>query len=337
MSGPAETATQRLGRLLTLVPWLLEHQGVPVAQAASTFGVTPEQIEADLALLFLCGTPGHLPDDLIEADWQDGRIFLANADSLAAPLRLTVDEALTLMVGLQAIADTGAVPGPSGPGAVTRALSKLESAVSQTAAGTSTKVRVDLGDGTDQQLLATVSGGLSAGRRLRLTYLVPSRDESTVRDVDPMRVVNLESRWYLEGWCHRAEAVRLFRIDRIAEVSVLDVPSAPPPGAAGRDLAAGAYLSAPSDVVVELAVAPSAAWVTEYYPADTVTLLPDGTRRMVLRTADPSWVVRLVWRLGGAVRVVAPVTVAQQVRSGAAEALSAYQSSEQGGIGDPTA
>ena len=85
---PAESATARLGRLLTLVPWLLDHQGVPVEQAAETFGVTPAQLEADLALLFVCGTPGHLPDDLIDADWEDGRIFLTNAESLARPWRL---------------------------------------------------------------------------------------------------------------------------------------------------------------------------------------------------------------------------------------------------------
>ena len=31
---PAETATQRLGRLLDMVPWLLQHQGVPIEEAA---------------------------------------------------------------------------------------------------------------------------------------------------------------------------------------------------------------------------------------------------------------------------------------------------------------
>ena len=45
-------------------------------------------MEADLELLFVCGTPGHMPDDLIEAEWEGGRVFLGNADTIARPLRL---------------------------------------------------------------------------------------------------------------------------------------------------------------------------------------------------------------------------------------------------------
>ena len=66
-------------------------------------------------------------------------------------------------------------------------------------------------------------------RRLHLRYLVPHRDETTERDVDPMRVLHVDGRWYLEGWCHRAEAVRLFRLDRVVQARVLDDhPSAGP-------------------------------------------------------------------------------------------------------------
>jgi len=64
-SGPAtESATSRLSRLLTMVPWLLNRQGIEIEEAAREFGVSPEQMEADLELLFVCGTPGHMPDDL---------------------------------------------------------------------------------------------------------------------------------------------------------------------------------------------------------------------------------------------------------------------------------
>ena len=62
-----ESATARLSRLLTMVPWLLTHQGVEIDVAAAEFGVSEAQIEADLALLFLCCTPGGYHDDLIDA------------------------------------------------------------------------------------------------------------------------------------------------------------------------------------------------------------------------------------------------------------------------------
>ena len=85
-----------------MVPWLLQHRGVPLEDAAAEFRVSIEQVVEDLELLFVCGTPGGMPDDLIEADWEDGRVFIGNADVLARPLRLSVDEAL------EAARDSGA-------------------------------------------------------------------------------------------------------------------------------------------------------------------------------------------------------------------------------------
>ena len=59
-----EGATTRLSRLLAMVPWLLQRQGVPLAEAAAHFGISEADLVKDLELLFVCGTPGHLPDDL---------------------------------------------------------------------------------------------------------------------------------------------------------------------------------------------------------------------------------------------------------------------------------
>ncbi|GMA19726.1 hypothetical protein GCM10025862_40410 [Arsenicicoccus piscis] len=140
-----EPATDRLHRLLAMVPWLLNRQGVDLEQAAASFGVSTEQLEADLQLLFLCGTPGGLPDDLIDASWEEGRVYLSNADTIARPLRLGVDEALTLIVGLRALA---AVPGLGDRDAVDRAIAKLEAAAGSLpgALSDARAVTVDLAD-----------------------------------------------------------------------------------------------------------------------------------------------------------------------------------------------
>ena len=87
---------------------------------------------------------------------------------------------------------------------------------------------------------------LADGLRLHLTYFVPTRDETTERDVDPMRVVLMDGRWYLEGWCHRAEAVRLFRLDRVEAVKVLEIASEVPAEATERDLDLGLFVPSPA-------------------------------------------------------------------------------------------
>ncbi len=105
----AVAATARLSRLLTMVPWLLNRPGVELGEAARHFKITEPQLVRDLELLFVCGTPGHMPDDLIAAEWDSGRIYLSNADAIARPLRLDPDEAIALIAGLRTLADIGEV------------------------------------------------------------------------------------------------------------------------------------------------------------------------------------------------------------------------------------
>jgi proteasome accessory factor C len=316
----AESATDRLSRLLTMVPWLLNRQGVEIDEVAREFAVTPEQVEADLALLFLCGTPGGYHGDLIEAEWESGRVFLGNADTIKRPLRLGVDEALALIVGLRALA---AVPGIGEREAVLRALAKLESATG-TAAAEASRIQVVIDEGAGKEAMALAGQALTAGRRVHLKYLVPGRDESTERDVDPMRVINFDAQWYLEGWCHRAQDVRLFRLDRVETLTILDQDGTPPDTAQPRDLDSGVFTPHADDQLVRLALAPGAAWVSDYYPTESVEQTQDGGLTVTLRTADTAWLRRLMWRLGAQASVLDPEELSSEVQEGARRALEAY-------------
>jgi proteasome accessory factor C len=318
------TASERLSRLLALVPYLLAHQGIPLEQAARDAGISERQLEKDLELLFVCGLPGHMPDDLIDADWETGRVYVGNADAIARPLKLGVDEALALLVGLRMLAD---LPELTDRDALERAIDKLQQAAGLAGEQDGARVAVEVaveGSG-EQAVLAAFRRALAERRRLHLHYYVPSRDETTERLVDPMRLLLVEGRSYLEGWCHRAEAVRTFRLDRVVSVEVLDEPAEVPPQAEPLDLdAGGLYRPGPDDVAVTLDLAPAGRWVAEYYPCETATEMPDGHLAVTLRTPDPQWVRRLALRLGATGRVVDPPDLASQVRAEALAALAAY-------------
>lgn len=317
-----ETATQRLSRLLTMVPWLMNRQGVDIAEAAQELGVSQDQFVEDLELLFMCGTPGHYPDDLIDASWEGGRVHVGNADEIARPLRLGRDEALALIVALRALAAT---PGVGAQDAIHRALAKLEKAAGDSgSAAAQVSVSLEVGE-VEQQRLEQIREALTGPRRVHLRHYNPARDETTERDVDPMRVLSLEGRWYLEGWCHRAQDVRLFRLDRIEELSILDEDGTPPAGAQPQERGDSAFRARPGDLLVELDLEPSAAWVSENFPMESIERREDGSLRVSLLATDPAWVRRLVWRLGGSVRVVAPPELAADVLFGADRALQAYR------------
>lgn len=312
---PPESATSRVSRLLTMVPWLVSRQGVRVAEAAEALGVTEEQLRDDLELLWLCGY-GTMPDELIDVSYEQDRVFVTNADTISAPLRLTVAEATTLVVGLRAL--QGADVAPSD--AVERALAKIEAAAAMVQGLDAVTVAPE--DEAGRDVRETATRALHDHRRLRIAYLVPSRDERTERDVDPMRVTSQDGHWYLEGWCHRAQATRLFRMDRIDAIEVLDVDGTPPPDAQARDLSRGTYQGADDDLVATVRLTPRARWVAEYYPV--LAAEEDGTDLVVTLTArDQAWLTRLVLSCGGGAVVEGPPEAVEAVMAAAQEALGA--------------
>jgi proteasome accessory factor C len=313
-------ATQRLSRLLAMVPWLLNRQGVPLEEAARHFDITEAQLVKDLELLFVCGMPGHMPDDLIEAEWDSGRVYLDNAEAIARPLRLAPDEAIALIAGLRTLAE---LPGLHDRRAVESALVKL-SAAAQDAVGIASRLTIDLSAGAEEETLRTAREALRLRRRLRLRYVVPTRDETTERDVDLMRMTNLGGRWYLEAWCHRAEDVRLFRVDRVVGAELLDIDGTPPAEAVSRDADEQLFTPSDDDLVVTLEVEPRGRWVAEYYPVESTEELDGGRLRVTLKVANPRWLPRLMLRLGGAGRIVEPLELAGEVVSAAEEALTRY-------------
>lgn len=303
--GSTEPATERLARLLSMVPWLVHRQGIDMAEAARGLGVGEDQLRADLDLLFLCGT-GSMPDELIEVDSEDGRIFIRNAETIARPLRLAWDEAVTLIVGLRALA---AVPGLHDDDAVLRALAKLERASGDLAASAD-RVRARLAEDVDPEMLSTLREALSDRRRVRIVYESAATDSVSEREVDVMRVASADGRWYIEGWCHRAAATRLFRLDRIRSATVLEIDGTPPEEATARDLNAGTYQPAPDALVATLLLGPSARWVCDYYPVEEHAVLTTATGQtfdaVTLRVSRPEWLIRLAVRLGGECLVLSP-------------------------------
>jgi len=314
------TATDRLQRLLALVPYVVSRKVVSMTEAASAFGVTEEQLVDDLNMLWCVELRSPDPYCPIDLSYEGGEIVVSEAESIERPLRLGVDEASALLVALRMLAE---LPGMGDRSALGRTIAKLEAAAG-TAAGPSAQVAVQVDSGAEREVLGQVTQALAEARRLHLSYYVPGRDEATERDVDPMRLVMVEGRSYLEGWCRRAEAVRLFRLDRILAASLLDLAAQVPPEARPRDVDQGLFRPSASDIQIELELASGGRWVAEYYPCEEVEELGDGRLRVSLRTPDTQWVRRLALRLGEDGRVTAPAELAGQVREDAQSALAHY-------------
>jgi proteasome accessory factor C len=314
------TGSDRLGRLLNLVPYLLARPGIAVAEAAGDLGVSERQLREDLELLWVCGLPGYGPGDLIDMALDGDRVTITYDAGIDRPLRLTRDEALALVVALRMLAET---PGVGHRDAIERALAKIESAAGDYA---DAPIAVRLPGNRDR--LGEFRRAVERRRALRITYYTATRDETTERVVDPMRVLVVGGRGYLEAWCRRAEAVRLFRVDRVDAWTELDEPAAPPPQAEPHDLRDGVFHATPDLPLVTLRVGRGARWITEYYPCEEVRAEPGEYWVVSLRASDLRWARRLVLGLGPEVSVVGPPELAAAVGTEARAALAAYEAAD---------
>ncbi len=313
-------ATDRLQRLLALVPYVVSRKVVGLADTAAAFGVSERELVDDLNMLWCVEIRSPDPYCPIDLSYEGGEIVVSEAESIDRPLRLGVDEASALLVALRMLAEVSSRQDRS---ALSRTIAKLEAAAGE-AGAVSAQVAVQVDDRGVGGAAAQVRDALDRGRRLHLSYYVPGRDEATERDVDPMRLLVVEGRTYLEGWCLRAEAVRLFRLDRVLGLAVLDEAAAVPAQARPRDLDQGLFRPSADDAAVELELTTAGRWVAEYYPCERVEELGDGRLRVGLRTPDTRWVRRLALRLGEDGRVISPPGLAAQVREDAAAALAQY-------------
>jgi predicted DNA-binding transcriptional regulator YafY len=289
------SALERLARLLAVVPWIVARDGPLVSEVCERFGLSEKELIEDLNLLFLCGVYPFTPDALIEVDLDGGRVWVRFADWFRRPLRLSPPEALALVAAARAAlqAARGELPGRE---ALASALAKLELLVG---AGGEEALEIELGTG-EGDVLPVLQAAAAGRRRVLIDYYSFGRDQSGERVVQPWRVFSRDGHWYLLGWCEKAEARRLFRVDRARSAAIID---------GGFELPAdigpiSLYEPAEGDPTVVVDLAPGAHWVAEHYPAEAVEDLGGGTLRVKLRASSPAWLERLLLRAGRDAMVV---------------------------------
>jgi proteasome accessory factor C len=306
-------AGERLSRLLALVPWLVEHDGVTIADTAAHFGVDPEQLERDLWLLVVCGLPGYGPDQLVDIDfWDEGVIHVLDPQNLDRPLQITQDEALILLLALRMLAQ---LPGIEDRDAILSAAAKLE----VRAAGVADFVAID--QPVAAVVTQAVDQALADDDDLALVYAGASRDEVSERQVHPMRLSAVDGVAYLSAYCRSAEAVRTFRLDRIVRATV--VPRIDDAGEPDPD--PGLPMVTTPVHQATLRLAPPARWVIDVHPGTVVIAEePDGSAVVELPMHSPEWAARLVLSLAGQATAVAPPELVDEVAGRARAALAHY-------------
>lgn len=174
-----------------------------------------------------------------------------------------------------------------------------------------------------------VSAALLARQRLHLRYLTRGRGEVSEREVSPQRLVHYRNTWYLDAWCHRADALRRFALDAIEQATVLDSAArrvAMKRVQAEMDAGYGIYAGGTRRWAV-LAFNPQAAqWASreEWHPEQQGRWLEDGRYELRLPYVDDTELVMDILRQGEQVQVLAPPELVRAVRRRLAAAAALY-------------
>ena len=331
------SASDQLTRLLALPAWVAENPGVTVTEAAEHFGVTPAVIERDVNTLWVSGLPGGMHGDLVDfdaSDFEAGRLRLSEPLGLDRPVRLTRQEAISLLMALRVLADLLADDEASAPviASTQQAVTALLTAgvaddadmQADVQGGPSTSPVSEHADrsGRTAQVLAAVRSALRDRRRLHLAY-VSATDTLSERDVDPITLESDGSHMTLVGWCLSAKAERSFRLDRITSVEVLDVPSVRH-RAPRRKHRSTIDRSVGEKPRATLTLRPTGRWLAEQVPCLSQEETADGSLRVVVEGRDRAWLIGLVLSAGRHLVAVEPPDLAQEAAAAAKQALASY-------------
>ncbi|HEY6534138.1 MAG TPA: WYL domain-containing protein [Acidimicrobiales bacterium] len=309
------TAQERLRRMLAIVPWVAaQPDGATVEEICARFDLAPDQLQACLDTVFMVGVHPYTPDALVDVFVDHDRVQIRLPDFFTRPLRLTPAQAFALLAAGRSLQS---VPGADPSGPLGRGLDKLADTVG---ARTTEVVDVDLGD-TSGDALAMLQQAVAEGRRVEIEYYSYGRDTHGVRTVDPWRVQAQQGQWYLEAYAHDSDGVRVFRLDRIQGVRLLEETFERPESSSPLEV----FRPRSSDPRVVLDLAPSAAWVVGQYPVESVEERRDGRIRVTLAIAARPWLERLLLRLGPDATVVdAPAELAEAGAEAARRLLLRY-------------
>lgn len=296
-------ARDKLTFLLSLVPYLMDHDRVSVKEAARHFDVTEEHIRDAVRLIAVSGIPGdtaaYQHDDLFDIAWDDfednDQIVLTNMVAIDDSPRLSGREAAALIAGLQYLS---ALPENADRSAIAVLMAKL----SLGASAPPSPMAVEPTE-TDA-MLALIREAATNSHQIEFEYL-NSRGEHERRKVDPLRVESVDADWYMRGWCHLRGALRTFRLDRMSQPRITDEKITFHPN--DVSLPETLFEGSPDDIEVTLSITPAAIpLVIDYLAGEVVP--HNGASDMIvsIRVSNLHVVKRLVSASPGLVTVMAP-------------------------------
>jgi len=265
-------------RLLAMLELLQTYGQMSGAEIARRLEVAPRTIRRYITSLQEIGIP---------IETQRGRYgaYRLRRGFKLPPLMLTDEEALAVMLGLLATRKMSfAVSATAVEGALAKIERVLPALVRQRLDAVQQAVTFAMKpayDPPDAEMLFTVTAAIRQLQSLQVSYQ-GWQGEVTERSFDPYGVIYLEGRWFVVGWCHLREAVRMFRLDRMLAVYMEEATFLPPQNFDALEYVMHSLAMTPSRWYVEVGLCLPLAEAQQRIPAP-LAVLEDKGRHVLLR------------------------------------------------------
>lgn len=186
------------------------------------------------------------------------------------------------------------------------------------------------GRAVPEHLFQDVMGALIGRQRLHISYHGRRKDELSVRDVSPQRLTQYRNSWYLDAWCHKAEGLRSFSLERISNQRLLDETAKEVSASvlAGHFDSAYGIFSGPAEHMAKLKfTAEMSRWIAEeqWHPDQKGAYDDKGAWTLELPFSSARELVMDILRYGPEVEVVAPEFLRDAVAKSARQAAAIYR------------
>jgi len=310
----SESALDRVARALDLIPFIRQNPGLSVVQIAQRFNTTPTQISKDLSLLHMCGLPGYSHLELLDIDYEDPNyISVTEAQVLDQPRSLTQMEALTLMLGLNLLAEL------SSASEEREVIFGLQQKL-KTIYGESLSRSISTTEAIIESPLASeILSAITQGQFLTLTYNAATSDAITVREVYPISIQYLHGVGYLKALSVAQGEDRTFRLDRIVSIDK---------GRIEPNFSTNFNLSDfnNSDETVEIQMGHDGLFFTERHSAIVTSFQEfDGGLRISLSVSAGEWIIRTLISWPTKIMIIRPIELNQRIQERISGILGNYQ------------
>lgn len=204
----------KVDRLVSMIMILLEKERVGAQELAEMFEVSPRTIYRDIDTINMAGIPVQSTSGV------GGGFEIMPSYKLDKNVFSTADLSAILM-GLSNL--SGVMRGDE----LVNALAKVKSFIPADSAKDIklkvNQIHIDLspwmGNRNIQPYLETIKAALQESRLLFFAY-ANRYGNKTVRTVEPYQLVLKSNHWYLQGYCHKRNAFRLFKLSRMSNLQM---------------------------------------------------------------------------------------------------------------------